>query len=461
MLLATINVAPGVFRLVPAAVIVQLIVGLVVPVLSALAPVIGGARISCRQAISNYGLGSGFGSSFLDRGLLGLQKALPPLGRAPRPVLLSLRNTFRRKSRVALTLATLTLGGVMFIMVMGVQLSLHKMLDVVLNDFGFSALMTFDRIERTEKLVSVASAVPGVTKAEAWDIRGVDMILPDGEKFSTQIWGVPPGSEMFNFNIAAGRAFLPEDERAILINRKTGMAENLQVGDTVTLNLNGRESEWTIVGWIINMNNGQRDVFVPLNSLAQEIGTANRSASVVVQLDDSSPAAEETAIDNLRNAFQAQGLNPVYIMGVQSVRETNEYQFNLLVNILLVMAVLAAVVGSLGLAGTMSINVVERGREIGLMRAIGAASPMVAAIFLGEGLLLGVLSWALAIPLSVPGGMLFTGALSEALIPVDFYFSPQGAIAWLVIVCLLSAGASIWPALRATRISVRESLAYE
>jgi putative ABC transport system permease protein len=460
-MLSTINISAGAFHLVPASIVIQLIVGMVIPILSALAPVLGGARISCRQAISNYGLGGGFGSSLIDRGLLNLQKWVPPLQRTPRPVMLSLRNTFRRKARVALTLVTLTLGGVMFIMVMGVNLSLHRMLDVVLNDFGFSVMMSFDRVERSEKLVSIASGIPGVIRAEAWDVRGADMVLPSGEKTQTQLWALPPESQLFHFNIAAGRSLLPADDRAILINRKIGLEKHLQVGDVVTLNVGGHDSSWTIVGWIINMNTGQRDSFVPLNALARETGTVQRSASVVIQLAQDDPATEQAAITQLRTAFIAAGLNPNYIMGVSAIRQTNEYQFNLLVNILLIMAVLAAVVGSLGLAGTMSINVVERGREIGLMRAIGAASPMVASIFMGEGLLLGVVSWALAVPLSIPGGILFTGALSQALFPMDFAFSAQGALTWLVIVSVLSVLASLWPALRATRISVRESLAYE
>ncbi len=460
-MLGTINVAPVGAGFVPASVIVQIAVGLVVPVLAALAPVIGGARVSCRQAISNYGLGGGFGNSIVDRLFLAAQQKIALFQAVPRPAILSLRNTFRRKARVLLTLATLTLGGVMFITVMGVSLSLNQMLDVVLKDFGFNIMMSFDRPERTEKLVQIAREVPGVVQAEAWDIRGAKLVLPSGEEVQTQLWAMPPDSNMFEFNIAEGRAFLPQDDRAILINRKIAQDRGLKVGDTITVSIDGREADWTIVGLIINLNNGQKDCFVPLSALARAIGSVNRTGVVVVKLPSEDPVLEKAAIDQMREKFLAEGLNPVNIMGVSLVRQTNQYQFNLLVNILLTMAVLAAVVGSLGLAGTMSINVVERGREIGMMRAIGAASPMVAAIFVGEGLLLGFISWLLAVPLSIPGGILFAGALSEALMPLEFVFSVPGAFAWLAIVSVLAVAASLWPALRATRISVRESLAYE
>jgi putative ABC transport system permease protein len=460
-MLSTINVAPGEMGFVPASVVIQIAVGLVVPILAALAPVIGGARVSCREAISNYGLGGGFGNSIVDRLILAAQQKVALFRGVPRPALLSLRNTFRRKSRVLLTLATLTLGGVMFITVMGVGLSLNRMLDVVIRDFGFDILMSFDRPERTEKLVQIAQSVPGVTAAEGWDVRGAKLRMAGGEEVATQIWGMPSDSKMFEFNIASGRAFLPGDGRAILVNRKVAQEKGLRVGDTLTLSLDGRESTWTIVGLIVNMNNGQRDSFVPMQALARELGSTGRATSVAITLAAHDEQSEKAAMDLLRAKFTAEGLNPVNIMGVSMVRANNQYQFNLLVNILLTMAVLAAVVGSLGLAGTMSINVVERRREIGLMRAIGAASPMVGGIFVGEGLLLGILSWLLAIPLSIPGGILMTRALSDAIVAMDYAFSVPGTLAWLLIVSILAIAASLWPALRATRISVRESLAYE
>jgi len=125
--------------------------------------------------------------------------------------------------------------------------------------------------------------------------------------------------------------------------------------------------------------------------------------------------------------------------------------------------VLVAVVGSIGLMSTMSINVVERTREIGVMRAIGATAATIVGVFVVEGVLVGVLSWLLAVPLSAPGAYALNSVVGQAIvrIPLDFAYSVSGVLLWLLIVVILSALASLWPALRATRVSVRESLAYE
>jgi putative ABC transport system permease protein len=112
---------------------------------------------------------------------------------------------------------------------------------------------------------------------------------------------------------------------------------------------------------------------------------------------------------------------------------------------------------------TMSINVVERLREIGVMRSVGASSPAIVAVFVTEGLLLGLISWLLAVPLSIPCAKLFNNVIGQTIVGfgLDFDYAVGGVFFWLAIVLVLSALASLWPALKATRVSVRETLAYE
>ena len=96
------------------------------------------------------------------------------------------------------------------------------------------------------------------------------------------------------------------------------------------------------------------------------------------------------------------------------------------------------------------------------MRAIGAKSREVGLLFIGEGLILGLLSWAIAVPLSIPAGRLMTSAIGTAINnEIVYRFSPMGALIWLVIIVVLSIIASWFPARSAIGISVRQSLAYQ
>lgn len=161
--------------------------------------------------------------------------------------------------------------------------------------------------------------------------------------------------------------------------------------------------------------------------------------------------------------YGAHDMKVSYSQTGHDVQEESRSVFEIIAILLLAMAVLAAVVGGIGLMGTMSINVLERRREIGMMRATGATSPVVAGIFVFEGVLIGLLSWVLAAPLSYPAARLFGRVVGDTLLSADLYFrySVTGTLAWLVIVVLVAVLASLWPALQATRVSVREALAYE
>ena len=94
---------------------------------------------------------------------------------------------------------------------------------------------------------------------------------------------------------------------------------------------------------------------------------------------------------------------------------------------LLGMSILIAAVGAIGLAGTLSINVLERRREIGVMRAIGASSFTVAGLYLSKGLLLGLIALALAIPLSMPVGQAFSTVIGK-VISLTSSISFRGAV---------------------------------
>jgi putative ABC transport system permease protein len=207
----------------------------------------------------------------------------------------------------------------------------------------------------------------------------------------------------------------------------------------------------------------QRDSFVLFDALSRETGNVHRGALVMVTVEQDTAEFQQQVIRDLRAASKERHMDVAVSQTAYEVRTANKVVFNVIIYLMMAMAVLAAVVGSVGLMSTMSINVVERGREIGVMRAIGARTTAVLGIFIVEGMMVGLISWLIALPLSWPGAWALNDLVSTTLlqVPMDFSYSFVGGILWLFIVCVLSAFASFAPALRATRISVRESLAYE
>jgi putative ABC transport system permease protein len=128
-----------------------------------------------------------------------------------------------------------------------------------------------------------------------------------------------------------------------------------------------------------------------------------------------------------------------------------------------IMAKLIIIVGGLGLASTMSLGVLERTREIGVMRAIGASHGSILGMVQIEGLVIALLSWLAAIPLSIPMSVVLAKAFGRIMLPVPVNIQPDitGMVRWLAVVVTVSAIACLWPAVRAIRIPTARALAYE
>jgi putative ABC transport system permease protein len=148
--------------------------------------------------------------------------------------------------------------------------------------------------------------------------------------------------------------------------------------------------------------------------------------------------------------------------GLASLDSASE-SLDILVIFLLIMAILTAIVGAMGLTGTMGMNVLERTREIGIMRAIGADDRAVMRTVIGEGFVIGAISFALAIVLSIPFTYLLSYIVSVAVFetPIDVVFTWLGYAIWFGLVLILSVLGSILPARNAASLTIREVLAYE
>jgi putative ABC transport system permease protein len=172
----------------------EIAVGLLVPFLAALWPVWSGARISIRLALNGRGIGKGgISQGYVDR-------ILEQIRGLSRPVLLSLRNTFRRKGRLSLTLATLTLGGAIFVAVLTVHASLGQTLNDALNYWRYDVQISFGRTYRTGQLIRVAQQTPGAAQAECWTGFGARRIRPDGrEGDNFELLALPVPSDFIIF----------------------------------------------------------------------------------------------------------------------------------------------------------------------------------------------------------------------------------------------------------------------
>ncbi len=440
----------------------EIVIGLAVPVLAALYPIVTAARITPREAMSDYGLAGATRSSgsAAKKPRFELHVRLP----FSRPTLLSLRNTFRRKGRLALTLATLILGGAIFIGVFSVRESVFKTLDNMFNYVDYDAIVGFRREYRADQIEREALKAPGIAAAEGWRFDSARRMRPDGTESDPVFMRAPqPDSALIRPRIAEGRWLLPNDENAVVINTMFLKDEpDLRVGSSLKLKISGKETDWQIVG-IASGTPPAPMLHVNYPYMARLMGAVDQAGVAIVVTTQRDPASQAAAAKALEEHLKSVGMEVNYRQTSSEERTQIIARFEVLIVFLLVMAVLLAVVGAIGLTGTMSLNVLERTREIGVMRAIGASDGSVFQIVVVEGLLIGLISWCFGALLAYPLGKLLSDAIGNITMKtaMDYAFSVNGMVGWLVIASVLAVIASLLPARNASRVSVRDVLAYE
>jgi putative ABC transport system permease protein len=441
-------------------VILQVSIGLLIPVVAGLLPIISGTRISVYDAIYQYGVSrdqiSGSVTHWISR-----------VHSLSRPVLLAVRNTFRRKARLIFTLATLTLAGAMFIAVFSTRESMGVQIDEVARYLLYDVAIGVSGQTNQHTAEREALRVEGVTLVESRiNIRG-RLQHPDGSGESElQLIGVPYDDQTIDPFITQGRWLTPEDTVGVVINEDVlDDAPWLTVGSTIRVDLGGYTREFEVVG-ITTRQITSAIGYVSYRYLTKLTGRQNQVDEVRVRTSPYSIAdisTQRRIADDLEDQFESAGI-PSSAGNVRNdVLANISDVFDILLVFLLIMAGILASVGGLGLAGTMSMNVIERTREIGVLRAVGASNRDVRHVVLIEGMTVGLLSWSLAILASFPVGKALSNAVGYAvfLTTPPYKYSLSGVIGWLVLAVLISAVASLGPAQRASRLTVREVLAYE
>ncbi len=463
-MLALFGIIPGPFQVSTIAVVTQIVITLLAPLLAAMIPVTAGAHVTVREAISSYGVGGTTGL---------LEKLLVKFKFIPLKLGLMISNTFRNKKRVMLTLLTLTGSGVIFMTVMSAEKSLTYTYGALLQSiFRFDVTLTFEDEQRISNVETLTQAYPEVDAVEIWSINDASIRPATQAKKSNNdktaiIFGVPLPTTLYGPQLRAGRWLQPDDTHAVVLNQQLAKKAGVNVGDWITFEHGVKgESDWLVVGLVFDALMMQ-SAHVPRDTLLREINSVNKANTVMIQLSRHDAAGQTAAAEEFQNYFEAQQMkvstSSVFYNAktVQDIIKLASQDIGIIVGMLGMMAVAMAIVGSIALSGVLSINVIERRREIGVMRAIGASTLTIAGLFIGEGLTLGLLSWAIALPLSVPASWLMSKALGVMVMSeVVYEYSEMGGLSWLVIIIILSVVASWLPARSATTISVRESLMY-
>jgi putative ABC transport system permease protein len=446
-------------------------VGLLLAPAMVLVPVLRAGRTTVRAAMDHHGASAAPVADGPGGGRLG--RRLARLRWLDRSTALGLRNAVRRRTRFALLVALLAVAGGLFVGGASALAGLDAFQDAAVAQQSWDAEVTLDGLAPAGPAADRVGALPGVTAVEASTMLPVRVaragpaeitdVYPDQGHGNRFLSAVAPTTTAARPPLVAGRWLRPGDTGAVVLNQgaRGGLVPDVRLGDTVRLTVDGQDTSWRVVG-LVGQKFGGPSAFVSTDGLGAALGRPGTANQLTITADAHDPAAQAAVADRAARALTDAGFAVQTAAPFGRVEGVVDGHVYVAGYSLLVIAVVMAVVGSIGLASGLSSSVLERTREFGVMHAIGAPPGAVRRIVVAEGLVTGGAGVVLGVPVAVgvaAGLDLLIGDLLGGD-PLPLRFSAVSAAAWVAVVLVGVLLATLPPAWRASRLTVRAALAY-
>lgn len=431
--------------------------GLLLPVLFALPALLRGTCVSVYKALSDYGINSDASSS---------QKKTHARWPLPYGIQLALRNVLRRKNRLATTMVTIALGVAIFSAGFNVRQSLIVFLKDTKNAMRYDVQLVLKDQIASEKALTSFHDMNNVQRIETWNGgRGRLQSSVVSANNGIGIIALPYNTDLVIMDVIKGRWLQLSDEVEIVMNQAATekFGESVEVGKQYQVNLNGKKIPARLVGIVkefdvakIYIDKEQYDKTANPDHLVNSLMfiARERSYQQIVKLKQA-----------IEKAISQTDLNVLYVMSQAERAKIIYDHLDIILTLFTFLSTLVLIISTLGMAAATGTNILERTREIGVMRAIGATPKIIYNLFVIEGSVVSIAGIALGLLLSLPLSFYAARFFGELIlghgISLQFAFSQMGFVITLAITFAFGWLASRIPARKAISISNREALSYE
>lgn len=452
-----VNIPIGSLQVTPFQIVEALLIGIGTPLLAATLPLYLGTRVTVKQALSGYGIENNASRGRVWSTVTGFGFAL-----FPQTVQCGVRSMFRKRTRTLLTLLALTFAAIAFLAVQTASYSFDNLLNQMYSTYNFDAAVSVENPQPFQKFDQLLGSIPGVKRIES---QSVDTASTDWG--NAVLTGVQQNTQIYQKHVIAGRWFTNTDTNVVLISKDAADKSGLKVGDTVSFYLGLEQLHWQVIG-IVNdesgIGPGDLGAFVaPLQQINRDKQLpADYTQSVMLQLSNrnATPAQINTLVNSIDTRMSDAGFLPAITTKQQEIDQAHS-KYDIIYILLDAVAIIVGVVGAIGLSNALAMSVLERRREIGIMRSMGAVSRKVAQVFWAEGTTLGLVAWLAALVLGIPAAYGFVFIQAKVLAPVPFAFNPINLLWMLLLIVVLTSVASFGPTLGAMRVKISQVLHYE
>lgn len=436
--------------------------GILIPLIAASVPVLRGSRISIKKALDHYGANQNPGTG---RWITTLSGYI-----SNRIVTLAVRNVFRQRSRLLMTLGLLAAGGAMFMTALNVSEAWKNNLSRIYTQRGYDLEVRLsDGIEDTSILYKI-KLIDGVTIVEGWSFAStsiadtgkfeITQTYPDKGHGSFSVQAMPIPTKLLSPEVVEGRWLNSPLANELVLNQSS--RRGYRLGDQIALMIDDKPTHWEIVGFTEDVGSPAL-AYVSIDAFAR-IAPANKGFRMLrIAYAERSKEYAYRKNKEVEELLEKEHISVSSIIPVWVLRNAIAAHMKVLVNSLIAMSIMMASVGILGLMSTMSMNVIERTREIGVMRTIGATPSKVNKLIVLEGLIIGGMSLFGAVALSLVLSTYLGRVIGDMAFrtPLTLSVSWPALIGWIILVGMGSYVATLRPARRANKITIRQALSFE
>lgn len=427
--------------------------GLLLPVLFALPALLKGSRVPIRQALSDYGIGTDTARPVsVAANILSFRAQL------------AIRNVLRRKRRLAVTVATIALGVAIFNAGFNVRQSLLNFLEDSKVAMRYDVQVVLKQSISREQALAPFSGLDNVQGIETWSGGRLQSSVVSASN-GIGIVALPRDTALVRMDVVQGRWLRHSGELEIVMNQMAAadFGQPVEVGRQYFTDLNGKPAQVRLVGIVKEFDVAK--IYIDKAQYDEYANPERRINSLMFAANDRGYAQVVRLKQDIERRVAGTDLDVFYVMSQAERAKIIYDHLAIILTLFTLLSLLVLVIGALGMAAATSTNIMERTREIGVMRAIGATPKIVYRLFESEGSIVSmtgiITGLMLSLPLSFYAAKFFGKMILGHNVSLNFAFSPAGFAATLAITFSFGWLASRIPARKAVSISNREALSYE
>lgn len=388
-----------------------------------------------------------------------LDSAVRRLGNLPPNVRLGLRNVTRRRVRSLGTMVQIGLAVGVALGFLSLGVTIADVTGATWDSMSWDVLVIQrSNVELDAEATELVSGLDGVEVVHPTLYNSLEV---DGAQLES--WGLPTDTPLFNPDIRSGRWLKAEDEgRSVaVVGRALAETSSLIVGDRLTVGTARGSAEIEVIGIDGRLMNNGTTIYLPLTTFQKLLARSDTNTLWV-----RSSSQFEFDIDRLAASAESDLAAAGYPVRTEIhyvERNANLASNRVLVSVLAVMGIPIVAIGMIGLVNLMTMNVIERTREIGILRCVGARARDIRRVFRTEALTIAMAGWALSIPLGYLIGRTLAWIVTELFhfgsVPFSFplWYVPVALVATVVLAALVVVA----PVRRAARMRPGDALRYE